>query len=238
MIRIQSKLPIRSASMHRQQGLSLFTILVMLLLTMLLVLGALRLSLFNEGVIGNQADAQRAYASAEALLRNAEADIRANGLNCSVSLASCRFPRDMDDFMAMALVRRGACSNNTNEKGVCFPETPDDRIFQADYIMAKPAGQTADPVMNLNTAASYTAFASAATTGDADLSLTAAKGQYWVEVFVYNVATSARFDSSIYPVPDPVYPFIFRITARAEGLRPGTVSTLRTFYVPYPRKPI
>ena len=81
MIRIQSKLPIRSASMHRQQGLSLFTILVMLLLTMLLVLGALRLSLFNEGVIGNQADAQRAYASAEALLRNAEADIRANGLN-------------------------------------------------------------------------------------------------------------------------------------------------------------
>lgn len=38
MIRIQSKLPIRSASMHRQQGLSLFTILVMLLLTMLLVL--------------------------------------------------------------------------------------------------------------------------------------------------------------------------------------------------------
>ena len=73
------------ASRQRQRGISLFTILVLLLLTMLLVLGAMRLSLFNESIVGNQADAQRAYAASEALLRNAEADIRANGLHCAAN---------------------------------------------------------------------------------------------------------------------------------------------------------
>lgn len=227
------------AGRQRQRGISLFTTLVMLLLTMLLVLGALRLSLFNESVVGNQADAQRAYASAEALLRHAEEDIRKNGLECSADLASCRFPRDMEDFSMDALLMQGTCGEATNNKGgVCFPLSPDDRKFWADYIMTTPPGQTEAPAMRQQTAASYAAFASTAKSGDANLSLSAERGQYWVEVFPYNIASSAQFDSSHYPIPDPSYPFIFRITARAQGLKPGTVSILRSYYVPYPRKPI
>lgn len=227
------------ADLRRQRGISLVTTMVMLLLTMLLVLGALRLSLFNESAVGNQADAQRAYASAEALLRHAEEDIRANGLNCSVDLASCRFPRDMDDFLSMALTMQGTCGDASNQKeGVCIPISPDDRKFHADYIMDTPTGQTERPEMRQETAASYTTFASTARSGAANLSLTEARGQYWVEVFPYNIANSAQFDSTHYPIPDPAYPFIFRITARAEGLKQGTVSILRSYYVPYPRKPI
>ena len=226
------------ASRQRQRGISLFTILVLLLLTMLLVLGAMRLSLFNESIVGNQADAQRAYAASEALLRNAEADIRANGLHCAANAASCRFPRDMQDYMDMALASQGTCSDTAANKGVCMPSSPNERKFQADYIMATQAGETEAPAMSQSTAASYTTFAEAAKSGDADLSLAASKGQYWVEVYPYNVAGSAQFDSSTYPIPDNTYPFIFRITARAEGLKSGTVSILRSYYVPFPRKPV
>lgn len=227
------------AALQGQRGISLVTTMVMLLLTMLLVLGALRLSLFNESAVGNQADAQRAYASAEALLRQAEEDIRTNGLNCSVDAADCRFPRDMEDFASMALTMQGTCGDASNQKeGVCIPTSPDDRKFQADYIMDTPAGQAERPEMRRETAASYTTFASTARSGSADLSLTAEKGQYWVEVYPYNIASSAQFDSSHYPIPDSTYPFIFRITVRAEGLKQGTVSILRSYYVPYPRKPI
>lgn len=219
-----------------QRGISLFTVLIMLLLTMLLVLGALRLSQFNESVVGNQADAQRAYASAEALLRRAEADIRDNGLNCSVDLATCRFPRDMEDFMVMALTMQNTCGSDTGNRGVCFPQSPDDRRFQADYIMTTPAGETEQPLMRQATAASYDTFASTAQSGDVSLALSADRGQYWVEVYPYNIVNSAQFDSRNVPIPDATYPFIFRITARAQGLKPGTISILRTYYVPYPRK--
>jgi len=71
--------------LHRQHGVSLFIVLIFVMLTMLLTLWASRTSLFNEMVVGNDADWQRAFEAGQTLLQDAELDIRnerADGNNC------------------------------------------------------------------------------------------------------------------------------------------------------------
>lgn len=66
---------------HRQRGIALFVVIVFVLLSMLLALWASRTALFNELVVGNDADYQRAFEAAQALLQDAELDIRGEGAN-------------------------------------------------------------------------------------------------------------------------------------------------------------
>ena len=77
-----------SVPRHRQpqRGVALYVVLVFVMLSMLLALWASRTSLFNEMVVGNDADYQRASEAAQSLLLDAEMDIRgekANGGYCS-----------------------------------------------------------------------------------------------------------------------------------------------------------
>ena len=69
-----------------QKGVSLFVVIVFVMLSMLLALWASRTSLFNEMLVGNDADYQRAFEAAQALLQDAELDIRgetADGTVCA-----------------------------------------------------------------------------------------------------------------------------------------------------------
>ena len=78
---------------QRQRGVALFVVIVVVMLSMLLALWASRTSLFNELVVGNDADYQRAFDAAQALLQDAELDIRgenADGSPCSGSGDVCR----------------------------------------------------------------------------------------------------------------------------------------------------
>jgi type IV pilus assembly protein PilX len=61
---------------YSQQGVALLTTLIILLLSSIVVLGAFRVGFLNEILIGAEADHSRARAAAEALLRDAEMDIR------------------------------------------------------------------------------------------------------------------------------------------------------------------
>lgn len=75
----------------RQQGVALFVVIVFVMLSMLLALWASRTSLFNEMVVGNDADYQRAFEAAQTLLQDAELDIRRenpDGSPCTA--ATCR----------------------------------------------------------------------------------------------------------------------------------------------------
>ncbi len=78
--------------LHAQQrGVALFVVIVFVMLSMLLALWASRTSLFNELVVGNDADYQRAFEAAQTLLQDAELDIRgekADGTPCTAS--QCR----------------------------------------------------------------------------------------------------------------------------------------------------
>ena len=75
----------------RQRGVALFVVIVFVMLSMLLALWASRTSLFSEMVVGNDADYQRAFEAAQALLQDAELDIRGenpDGSPCTA--AKCR----------------------------------------------------------------------------------------------------------------------------------------------------
>lgn len=80
----------------RQSGVALFVVIVFVMLSMLLALWGSRTSLFNELVVGNDADYQRALEAANALLLDAELDIRgeqSDGSACantSPSKLTCR----------------------------------------------------------------------------------------------------------------------------------------------------
>lgn len=70
----------------QQRGIALFVVIVFVMLSMLLALWASRTSLFNELLVGNDADYQRAFEAAQALLQDAELDIRrenADGTACT-----------------------------------------------------------------------------------------------------------------------------------------------------------
>ena len=68
-----------------QRGVALFVVIVFVMLSMLLALWASRTSLFSEMLVGNDADYQRAFEAAQALMQDAELDIRgenADGTAC------------------------------------------------------------------------------------------------------------------------------------------------------------
>lgn len=67
---------IRQRLPSKQRGVSLIVVLIFLLLAIISVLGAFRSSLLNEKMVGNESDYNRAFAAAEALIRDAEMDIR------------------------------------------------------------------------------------------------------------------------------------------------------------------
>jgi type IV pilus assembly protein PilX len=66
----------KSAPTCPQRGIALPTVMVLLLLSIISVLGAFKVGLLNEIMVGNVSDYSRARAAAEALVRDAEMDIR------------------------------------------------------------------------------------------------------------------------------------------------------------------
>ena len=95
-------IPIRnyrpSGRRQRQRGVALFVVLVLVMLAMLLALWASRSAFFNQLVVGNDADYQRAFAAAQAMLQDAEFDVlrqKPDGGVCARVAASpkvCRSP--------------------------------------------------------------------------------------------------------------------------------------------------
>jgi type IV pilus assembly protein PilX len=72
-------------SARRQRGISLLVVMIVVLLSSLLALWAFRSSLVNEAIVGNDADYQRAFEAAQAMIQDAEMDIRgerADGRSC------------------------------------------------------------------------------------------------------------------------------------------------------------
>jgi len=244
-----------------QRGISIFIVMIVLMLALILVLGGLSIANMNEAIVGNQSEAQRAYASAQALLDAAQRDIRLNGRFCNnagtaigTTDTNSRFPANgvatncnrrfpggasyQDDFQTMALGAAPGMGNCVN--GVCMSNGPDDINFDSSTI-----NQAGSPMQITNTSgASYTnawlnvldptQYGANAAVGGTNLAPSLANGRYWVEVFQYRTNMVAVTGTGNAPVPANEYPFIFRITAMAQGLKGDTVSVLRTYYTPYP----
>jgi type IV pilus assembly protein PilX len=216
----------------RQRGISLFVVMVMVLLTTLLVMGASRTALLNEMVTGNDSDYQRALEAAHAMVRDAEMDIKGEHPDGTPCVGGCRargadasatfYPTSdsqLQDLRAALAAITPSCA-----AGICVPDNVHPRFW----------GAKANLEAMKKSASAYGAYtgAKAAETGNPLLvSGAEQRAWYWVELLPYDMTAALTGGSAEAFAPDNDTPYIYRITAVAQGLKPGTQAVVRTILV-------
>lgn len=237
----------------RQRGVALFVVLVFVMLSMLLALWASRTSLFNEMIVGNDADYQRAFEAAQALLQDAELDIRRESpdgltaciaVNCRDNISTAyKIPikgevtQLLDDLSQQSTkCKDGLCTKRAGRQD--FWHTTGATVLAAGEVKLSDMTQP-------NVGARYGEY-SGATKGDssnpanpilADTSAVNRGGWYWIEVMQYDesaknsglIVGGANTDNLLRLNLEPNV--VYRITALAYGRKPGTMAVLQQTYV-------
>ena len=227
----------RAPRPENQRGVALFVVIIFVMLSMLLALWAARTSLFNELVVGNDADYQRAFEAAQALLQDAELDIRgenADGSACTNgSKDICRTTtpdqipleaKDVTNLLAMLTSEETLCRN-----GLCAK-----RNGSQDFWNDK---DTLDAMKKEGVGARYGQYTGAGK-GEYSNPILAEGGSnkggwYWIEVLPYydsqNSGVVVGGPSNLLELnltPHVVY----RITTLAYGRKPNTMVVLQQTY--------
>ena len=250
----------RRAPRHRanQRGVALFVVIVFVLLTMLAALWASRTALFGEMIVGNDADYQRAFEAAQALLQDAELDIReehadgtpwrqsdaARTLNapCEANSDICRtkadLPRppetaeDLGDLLAHLKTQSTGCQH-----GLCLKRTGNQDFWNDTATLTAMTAA--------NVGARYGQY-TGASKGDSSnpanpiLQQTGAGkgGWYWIEVLPYDqsskssgVIVGGSGSTNLDLLALNLKPHVvYRITALAQGLKPNSRVVLQQTY--------
>ena len=240
----------------RQRGVALFVVIVFVMLSMLLALWASRTSLFNEMLVGNDADYQRAFEAAQALLQDAELDIRdetANGGACTA--ANCReriaaapkIPLEAQEVTPLLAELDTKTTTAKCSYGLCTKRLGRQDFWNKKDNTGLEAGEFSLLQMaTANVGARYGQF-SGATLGNsskpanpilADRSAANRGGWYWIEVMRYDessknsgliVGGSGAAANNLLTLnlkPNVVY----RITAVAYGRKGSTMAVLQQTY--------
>lgn len=227
-----------TATRQRQSGISLLIIIVIVLLTMLMAVWASRTALFNELIVGNDADYQRTFEAAQAMLQDAELDImgqNASGDACVASATDgkiCRrlstvwFIDEEKDFVGL-LGTLEAQPNVPCTQGICAKRTGKQDFWNDAAVLQQ--------MRQAGVGARYGEFTGAqkGSYSNAILQATAAGtgAWYWVEVMPYasnegglitNSPNAAKLDLNLNPN------VVYRITAIAQGLKPSTQVVLQS----------
>lgn len=233
-----------------QRGIALFVVIVFVMLSMLLALWASRTSLFNEMVVGNDADYQRAFEAAQAMLQDAELDIRLSNESpesstlCTAGGDVCRaatadqFPLAQQQDLVRSLLATLSAQTAGCRSGLCIK-----REGAVDFWNNTDAakGPTLDQMLAAGarygqyTGAKYGDKSNPAHPILADR--TAGQGAwYWIEVLPYDESSK---NSNLFPGgPTNLLPLnidpsvVYRITALAYGRKPGTLVTMQQTYAP------
>lgn len=246
---------------NRQHGVALFVVIVFVMLSMLLALWASRTSLFNELVVGNDADYQRAFEAAQALLQDAELDIRgenADGSACAGSGRVCRlgiatqFPSEAKDIAPLI----DTLDSQTTKclDGLCTRRTGRQDFWNYTNATTPAPSDLAAGEMPLEDltkpgiGARYGEFTGAqvgSTTTPAnpilsDRSDNQRGGWYWIEVMPYSdiAKTSGLIvggGNGQLKLNLDVY-VVYRITALAYGRKASTMAVIQQTYARQRRK--
>lgn len=241
-------LHIHNKSLHHQRGISLFVVIVLVMLSMLLALWGARTSLFSEMIVGNDADYQRAFEAAQALIQDAEFDIRteqSDGTPCIPSGQVCRPPgaivwipaelKDLGEIISNLDASPGlGGSTNKCINGLCLKFTGKQDFWNDKTVLTA--------MMEQNVGARYGQFTGAKAEGYSNPILDYNEpandkdkgGWYWIEVLPYvpdetgkDLITNGMDFLKVNINPKVVY----RITAVAHGQKPGTRVVLQSTYV-------
>ena len=196
---------------HMARGFALPTLMVMLSLASIATLLAMRNLWLNDQLLNAEADQLRTQHKAEAAMPVALADIMGSTTNSdgttnlrhvagNTSQTHAFFPASMADY---DLLRQRLSTNiNPCNAGICVPHTLDPKAMKAGYW--KTQTTSAMPV-------------SAADTPYGDNTT-----WYWIEVFPRDSTSPANATS-----PPP---FVYRITAMAHGVMPGSATVLQAVW--------
>lgn len=242
---------------QHQQGVALFVVIVFVMLSMLLALWASRTAWFNELVVGNNADYQRAFEAAQALLQDAELDIRGetpdgkqcNAQPCRAFMPAIQFPTEGKDINPV--IEELMTKNDTGrcKDGLCAR-----RVGRQDFWnYNKDSPKTITPnaaqgevkleeLTRENVGARYGQFTGAqlgSNNKPANLILTERTegkgGWYWIEILPYrnpkqsgNLISDGNRKHQLLLNLD-VY-IVYRITAIAYGRKPNTLVVLQETY--------
>lgn len=224
---------------------------------MLLALWAARTSLFNEMIVGNDADYQRAFEAAQALLQDAELDIRRespDGLtactaaNCRDNIAAA-YKIPVAGEQATELLDQLNLQPTKCLSGLCTKRAGRQDFWNTTSATVLAAGEVKlSDMTKPNVGARYGQY-SGATVGDpsdpnktanpilADTSADNRGGWYWIEVMQYDesaknsglIVGGTNTDNLLRLNLEPNV--VYRITALAYGRKPGTMAVLQQTYV-------
>lgn len=210
--------------------MALLLVIVLLLLCGLSVLGLSRVLLLNENLVGSAADHDRAFAAAEALIRDAEADIRGQRPDGSATRPpppGVFYPEQPVDLRDLAAAV-AADPDTPCRDGICLPAHIDQLTTLHRQTDLFSADAHPDPIH-----AAYGRFTGARASAAMAPYLAADRAGYWVEVFEHPPGAGVAAEDFRY-APDATRPFVFRITAVVPGRRADIRAVLREIFIPSP----
>ena len=255
------KMPIATLPLHlrrsvqHQRGIALFVVIIFVMLSMLLALWASRTAIFNEMVVGNDADYPRAFEAAQSLIQDAELDIQRfedpnhrssendvlNALNNN-NIVAFTLSRSESPFCenGLCVKRRGRQDFWNNSTDTTEDDDPEVSMTQmtATGIGARYGEFTGasfnDPSNEDNPAnlilKKRKAFDDAADEG----------GWYWIEILKYadsdSVGGAGLIVNDNAAAPADILDLrlnpsvVYRITAWAKGLNPNSTAVIQQTY--------
>ena len=250
--------PRRRRGPSSERGVALFVVIVFVMLSMLLALWAARTSLFNEMVVGNDADYQRAFEAAQALLQDAEMDIRSaepdpatnktlDGVDCSpggdicrMGLGNFQIPGSKENERVTLLIADLAAKTTGCHKGLCIKRAGVQDFWNDKTALKNISATDVGARYGQFTGAKLSTTAAPANPVLADTSDWDRGGWYWIEVLPYikpgtgtnRLIVDATASSS--GAPDVFQAnldpnVIYRITAVAYGRKNSMVVLQQTY---------
>lgn len=234
-------------SRRSQRGVSLFVVIVFVMMSMLLALWGARTSLFNEMIVGNDADYQRAFEAAQALIQDAEFDIRSerpDGSPCdrsvvNVTADTCRpvgaavwYPTEDKELGDLISTLDSKAATGFCFKGICLKRTGNQDFWNDSSTLNAMLPEGAR--YGQFTAAQIGITGSTASNPILKNTSTNQGGWYWVEVLPYDpdAGNSGLLTNGSTNLPLNLKPSIaYRITAVARGIKPSTQVVLQSTFV-------
>lgn len=244
---------------RQQRGVALFVVIIFVMLSMLLALWSARTSLFGEMLVSNDADYQRAFEAGQALLQDAELDIRnenADGSVCSGTGDVCRqstadqIPLEAPSVGKLLATlnsqtykcRNGLCTKRQGNQDFWNNSDADRGVTLAQMTSTPTGGAPVGARYGQYTGAKLGNASNPANPILADRSAANRGGWYWIEVLPYDessknsnliVGEDGAGNSMVannFLALNMIPNVVYRITSLAHGRKPNTQVVLQQTY--------
>ena len=195
---------------RNQQGAVLVVALMFLIILTLLGLAAMTSTTLEEKMAGNSRDYNIALQSAEAALRDAEADLRGTGVAAGRTLSVSSFPVDLIGTATPS----GCASGGGSAAGLCVIVNETTQLYNTG---------TVDWTTSSTSSARYGQF-----TGSSSITSVANQPRYVMELMQF---TDGKNKDRVSGTSGSVDYFYIRITARGWGANTQTQVTLQEVFI-------